>query len=168
MKFTIKINGNLYEIEADKNGREINFNFKGKIYRAEILESAPGLYSILFYDGKQREILANKISEGNFIFYINAKQYPTLVMDSLNLEKEKLKRDEKKKGGWRLKAQIPGKIVKILKKEGEIVKKDEGILLMEAMKMQNELKAPEDGKIIKIFVEERKNVETGEILVEAE
>lgn len=168
MKFIIKINGTPYEIETEKKGKDIFFILKGQKYNAQILESAPGLYSILMEDGRQREILANRISEGSFNFYINAKEYPANIMDFLSLEKEKFKREDKKKGGWNLKAQIPGKIVKILKNEGDFVKKDEGILIMEAMKMQNELKAPEEGRIKKIFVKEREAVEGGAVLLEAE
>lgn len=168
MKFKIKIDHIEYEIEAIKNGREIIFEREGQKMKAEIIESAKGLYSILFENGKQREILANKISRDTFNFYINAKEYPVQILDFLSLEKERLKKEIRKKEGWVLKAQIPGKIVKILKKEGDFVKKDEGLLIMEAMKMQNEIKAPQEGKIKRIFVKESGAVETGTVLIEAE
>lgn len=168
MKFSIKLDENNYTIEAERNGKEINFKLNGKEYKAEIIESAPGLFSILFGDGKQREILANKTSEGNFNLYINAKEYPVTILDSLSFEKEKIRKKDLKTSGWKIKAQIPGKIVKILKKEGDEVLKGEGVLIMEAMKMQNELKAPEKGKIKKVLAKEKEAVETGTILVEAE
>lgn len=168
MKLLIKINNKEYQIEAKKEGEKINFIFNDEIYNAEIKESAPGLFSILFEKGIQRGILANKTANNSFNFYINAKEYPIIILDSLSIEKEKFKRTEKKLEGWKIKAQIPGKIVKILKKEGEIVEKDEGILIMEAMKMQNEIKAPEKGKIKKIYVKEMEAVESGSVLVESE
>jgi pyruvate carboxylase subunit B len=166
MKFLIKINNKEYQIEAKKDGERINFIFNDEVYKAEVKESAPGLFSILFEDGTQREILANKISNNNYNFYINTKEYPIVILDNLSIEKEKFKKIEKKAEGWKIKAQIPGKIVRILKKEGEEVEKDEGVLIMEAMKMQNELKAPDKGKIKKIYVKEMEAVETGAILVE--
>ncbi len=168
MKLLIKVNNKEYQIEAKKEGEKINFIFNDEIYNAEIKESAPGLFSILFEKGTQREILANKIANNSFNFYINAKEYPVTILDNLSIEKEKFKKVEKKIEGWKIKAQIPGKIVKILKKEGEIVEKDEGVLIMEAMKMQNEIKAPEKGKIKKIYVREMEAVESGSILVESE
>lgn len=168
MKLLIKIDNKEFQIEAKKDGEKINFTYNGKIYNAEIKESAPGLFSILFENGVQREILANKTANNSFNFYINAKEYPITILDNLAIEKEKFKKSEKKLEGWKIKAQIPGKIVKILKKEGEWVEKDEGVLVMEAMKMQNEIKAPEKGKIKKIYVKEMEAVESGAILVESE
>lgn len=168
MKIIIKLYEKNYEVEVEKVGDELSFFLNGKKYKAQIKESAPGLFSILFEDGKQREILANKISENSFNLYINAKEYPVSIFDALSIYKEKLKREEKKSSGWVIKAQIPGKIVKILKKEGEEVQKEQGILVMEAMKMQNELKAPDYGKIKKIYVKEMQAIEAGAVLVEAE
>lgn len=167
MKFSVKIDGNLHNLEAEKEGKEITFILKDKKYSAEIKESAPGLFSVLLEDGKQREILAHKLVDNSYNFYINAKEYPIKIQDFLAMKVEKFKKEEKKLAGWVLKAQIPGKIVKILKKEGEFVKKDEGILIIEAMKMQNEIKAPEKGKIKKIYYKEMEVVETGFLLIEA-
>lgn len=167
MKFAIKIDGNLHNLEAVKEGKEITFILNDKKYSAEIRESAPGVFSVLFKDGKQREIVAHKLIDNTYNFYINAKEYPIKIQDMLSMEIEKFKKEEKKISGWVLKAQIPGKIVKVLKKEGELVEKDEGVLVVEAMKMQNELKAPEKGIIKKIYCKEMEVVETGFLLIEA-
>ena len=125
MKFGIKVNGELKVIEGIKKGENVIFILNGKEYKAEIKESAPGLFSVLLEDGKQREILANKLVDNSYNFYINAKEYPIKIQDFLAMEIEKFKKEEKKISGWVLKAQIPGKIVKVLKKEGELVEKDE-------------------------------------------
>ncbi len=64
-----------------------------------------------------------------------------------------------------LKAGMPGKIVKIFVKEGQNVKADEPLLIMEAMKMENEMRAANDCVIDRIFVSEGNNVETSASLV---
>jgi biotin carboxyl carrier protein len=58
-------------------------------------------------------------------------------------------------------APMPGKIVKILVAEGQQVERDQGLLVIEAMKMQNELKAPRAGRIERIYMEEGRGVESG-------
>jgi biotin carboxyl carrier protein len=60
---------------------------------------------------------------------------------------------------------MPGKVVKVLVKVGEEVKSGQGVVVVEAMKMENELKAPRDGKVKQISAEEGRAVESGQTLV---
>ena len=55
----------------------------------------------------------------------------------------------------------PGRIVKVLVAENQDVRADEGLLIIEAMKMQNELRAPRAGRVERIYVAEGAGVETG-------
>ena len=63
-------------------------------------------------------------------------------------------------------APMPGKILRILVKEGEEVKTGQGLLTLEAMKMENEIPSPKDGVIKKILVKEGDTVDTGQALIE--
>ncbi len=63
-------------------------------------------------------------------------------------------------------APMPGKILRILVKEGDKVKTGQGLLVLEAMKMENEIPAPKDGMIKKILVKEGDTVDTGQSLIE--
>lgn len=67
----------------------------------------------------------------------------------------------KVKKGAKVKSQMPGKIVKILVAAGAEVKRGDRLMVMEAMKMENEIKAPQDGKILEVKVHEGQAVETG-------
>jgi biotin carboxyl carrier protein len=58
-------------------------------------------------------------------------------------------------------APIPGKIVKVLVTEGQEVERDQGLLVIEAMKMQNELRAPRAGRVERVYMAEGRGVETG-------
>ena len=60
---------------------------------------------------------------------------------------------------------MPGKVVKILVAEGEEVQADQGIIVVEAMKMENELKSAVTGKVKEIFVKEGEVVESGAKLI---
>ncbi len=76
----------------------------------------------------------------------------------------------KKGGGFGgdsvLKAGMPGKIIEIFAKEGDEVKAGKPLLIMEAMKMENEMRATADVKIKKICVKQGDSVETGAVLIE--
>lgn len=65
----------------------------------------------------------------------------------------------------KIRAQMPGKIIRILSEVGSEVLKDQPLLVMEAMKMENEIRAPQAGKISQIKVREGQTVETGTDLV---
>ncbi|HSR67011.1 MAG TPA: biotin/lipoyl-containing protein [Acidobacteriota bacterium] len=72
------------------------------------------------------------------------------------------------RGAGILKSQMPGKVVKVLKKQGDSVKTGDGLVIIEAMKMQNELKSPKDGVVKTCKVEEGQSVEGGALLYEIE
>ncbi len=61
----------------------------------------------------------------------------------------------------RIRAQMPGKIIRVLVKPGQSVEKDQPLLVMEAMKMENEIRAPGAGKLSQVKVNEGQAVETG-------
>lgn len=65
-------------------------------------------------------------------------------------------------------AQLPGTIVKILKSEGEMVSLKDPVLVLEAMKMENEIFPTTEGKIKKIHVKEGQKVSKGDLLFEIE
>ncbi len=70
-----------------------------------------------------------------------------------------------RKKGYKIKSQMPGKIVKILVQLGSQVVKDQPLVVMEAMKMENEIRSPANGQIKKIAVTELQAVETGTELI---
>jgi biotin carboxyl carrier protein len=71
-------------------------------------------------------------------------------------------------GAGALVTQMPGKVVKILKQEGDKVQKGETVLILEAMKMENEIKSGADGIIKMIHVKEGQALEAGFLMVEIE
>jgi biotin carboxyl carrier protein len=77
-----------------------------------------------------------------------------------------LKNKAKESGSEIIKSPMPGLIVKILKKVGENVQMGEPILLLEAMKMENEIRASASGIVKSISAKENNSVEKGESLLE--
>ncbi len=67
-------------------------------------------------------------------------------------------------GAAEIKTAMPGKVVRVLATVGAEVKQGDGVLIVEAMKMQNEMKAPKDGVIKEIRVGEGATVNAGDVL----
>lgn len=90
---------------------------------------------------------------------------PTLVRPVL---KEPHKNIEKKEGSSRLaiKSPLPGIILELSVKEGDMVKKGQKLAIMEAMKMENEIKAEKDGEIVSVKVSQGQSVLQDEVLIE--
>jgi biotin carboxyl carrier protein len=70
-----------------------------------------------------------------------------------------------KSGPQAVQSPMPGKVVKVLCAPGDDVKAGQGVIVVEAMKMENELKAPRDGKVKSIAVKEGQAVEAGQTLI---
>lgn len=64
-----------------------------------------------------------------------------------------------------LKSQMPGKVLRILCKEGDAVKAGDALLVIEAMKMENEIKSPKDGVVEKLMISVGKTIESGQSLL---
>ncbi len=67
--------------------------------------------------------------------------------------------------GEKISAPMPGNIIKVNVKKGDTVKRGQVLLVLEAMKMENEIKAPADGKIADIKVEQGQCISAGDIMV---
>jgi biotin carboxyl carrier protein len=67
-----------------------------------------------------------------------------------------------------LKAPMPGLVLKVLVTEGQAVKKGDGLLVLEAMKMENIIKASADGMVKKIHIEEKNVVDKNQKMIEFE
>ncbi|MCO5384500.1 biotin/lipoyl-containing protein [Desulfosporosinus sp.] len=65
-----------------------------------------------------------------------------------------------------IKAPMAGKIINVLVQEGEKVEKGQPVLVLEAMKMENDLVAPQDGTVQLVLVKEGQSVKGGEELVQ--
>jgi biotin carboxyl carrier protein len=67
-------------------------------------------------------------------------------------------------GARKLASSMPGKVVRLLAAEGDAIEEGQGVIVVEAMKMQNEIRSPKPGIIKKLLVREGMNVNAGEVL----
>lgn len=129
-------------------------------------------------EGKKTDLHVKTLAGKNYYSFdgISWKKLPGLgVNETLvsNSEMYKVYRGYKpsglnKGGAGVLVTQMPGKIVKIMKKVGDTVAKGETVLILEAMKMENEIKSGADGVIKTINVKEGQALDSGFLMVEIE
>lgn len=156
-----KITVNEEEIEIHITGKSaefIQFELDGKEYRFNKINN-----TTLEYHGKNYKYQTEKFSKDGTIqvFVDDMEAYLTLP------GKVKGKKQGALSEGS-LQSPMPGKIFKVLKCAGESVKKDEPILILEAMKMEHTIKAQKDGILKNIFFNEGDQVTGGAQLCEIE
>lgn len=102
-------------------------------------------------------------ANGELSVVISGLRYAAEVSDPRSLRGRKVKAGSAD-GPKKIKAPMPGKVVRILAPEGTAVEAGQGVIVIEAMKMQNELKAPKTGTVKKIVVAVGATVNAGDIL----
>lgn len=155
-----KITVSLPEInKALINGVEFNFN----------LQNLTGSSYKFFVNHKSYLITSRRIGSNDFKLTINGKEIVTKALTSLQ-EKASvlLEAATIKHKSTIIKSPMPGLILKVKKKLGEDVKQGDSLLILEAMKMENDIRSPVSGKIIEIKAKEGQTVEKGIILLTIE
>lgn len=147
--------------EQEKNRLRVSLGKKIYDVSAEVLCEGELLLNI---DGKIYNVVINNNSSSSCSVYVNGKFYDIEKRSAsqiLAVGTEKARKRE-------VKTSMPGKIVKVMAKEGDKVKEGQPILVLEAMKMQNEIKSPQSGTIVKINPKDGDSVETGSLLFSVE
>lgn len=130
------------------------------------------------HEGAKTKLFLRNLAGKNYYSFdqVAWKKLPTLgVNETLvsNSEMYKVYRGYKpsglnKGGAGALITQMPGKVVKLYKKEGDQVTKGETVLILEAMKMENEIKSGADGVIKTVNIKEGQTLEAGYLMIEIE
>ncbi len=156
--------GREHRLDVRQAGEGIHVRLDDREFLVDLLRVNSALYSLLI-DGRSYEI---EVPDGGeaFVVLVNGQPFQVEIQD----EQERRLRAAVGKGEARaakrvVTAPMPGKVVRLLVKPGDAVSPGDGVIVVEAMKMENELKAPTAGTIKEIRVEEGKPVSGGDVLV---
>ncbi len=167
MKRTLLINKDQHDVEILRQDGVTTLRWNGEPEAIDILEVESGSWSVII-DGKSVDVRLDvaknpdpdihafraTIFDGAYEFALQDPRKTLLAATGGAAA-----------AGGTLTAPMPGKVVKILVKEGDLVSEGQSLLIMEAMKMQNELRATSSGRVSKITVQEGATVETGGTLL---
>ena len=159
MKLIAELNNEKHEVEFKRDDAKVFANIDGREYELEASEVEPNVY-LLKHNNQIHEIYVAP----NGIVNVGNNQLEVKLIDPKRLRGSG-GGDENADGIAEIKTAMPGKIVRILVQEGQEVKHGDGVIVVEAMKMQNEMKSPKDGVIKEIRVEESATVNAGDILL---
>jgi biotin carboxyl carrier protein len=132
---------------------------EGREYRFDAVYSGDGVLSLLL-DGKSYAFQRDPSGQS---LVLAGRRYQTELRDPRSLRSRRAAAGSET-GPRKITAPMPGKVVRILAAQGAHVEAGRGLLVMEAMKMQNELKSPKAGTVSKIAVREGAAVNAGETL----
>ena len=161
MKYTAIIEGERLEIELSANGAAvIEAEIAGRKYSVEAKAVTPGVYWFN-WNNRSLEIAVTQNGDG-YVVSVGDRRISVEIVDASTARRPAAQQGHD--GAMEIRAPMPGKVVKVLVAEGSEVKQNQGILVMEAMKMQNEIKSPKNGVVKKLGVTEGAAVTSGDLL----
>ncbi|MBX5494742.1 MAG: biotin/lipoyl-binding protein [Bryobacteraceae bacterium] len=169
MKFDIRLGDKDGHLELQQKGGDWTFraDWAGEESRegtASVLEVEPGVYSVLA-NGRSFEVRIIQ-RDHHWLVDVDGREYPIEVLDPRSRRGRKA--GAVLDGRQNVTAPMPGKVVRVLVAQGDSVQAGQGLVVVEAMKMQNELRAPRDGVVVQLSAREGAAVAAGEVLVTIE
>jgi len=163
MKYEIKINGAKRTVEFSpqtKDAGPSKFAVNGRAVEADAVRISPFAFSIIL-GGQSFELTAEASPEG-LLIRTTGREFRVEIVDPRSWRRRHGEGIELE-GRQQLLAPMPGKVVRVLVVAGQKVESGQGLLVIEAMKMQNEVRSPKSGTIEKL-AREGQTVNAGEIL----
>jgi len=158
MKTEIRINGATRTIDFDRSRMEAAVD--GRKIVADAVLIFTGVYSILL-DGRSFEVSVEKSGDG-WLVRTPGREFQVEILDPRSWRRAHGGSIELE-GRQQVVAPMPGKIIRVLAAAGQKVEAGQGLLVIEAMKMQNEIRSPKSGTVDRL-AQEGQTVNAGEIL----
>ena len=166
MTYDVIVDNKTHQVELTRGEKTWICKVDGKEMEVDAELTARDILSVLV-GGKSYEIKRERSLQGELHMVIGSARYAVDVQDPRSLRTRRAIAGVDA-GPQKLKAPMPGKIVRVLVAEKDEVKAGQGIIVMEAMKMQNEMKSPKDGIVQKLLAAEGSAVNAGDTLASIE
>ncbi|MBA2501721.1 MAG: biotin/lipoyl-binding protein [Pyrinomonadaceae bacterium] len=164
MKLTAEVDDQKQALDIRREGDSVVASVDERRYELQARETEPGVY-LLIADNRVYECRVENTAEANGAVRveIGGSSYEIVLSDPKRLRAARSAGVEQS-GRAVLKATMPGKVVRVLVEAGAEVEAGAGVIVVEAMKMQNELKSPKSGRVVEITAQEGATVNAGEVL----
>jgi biotin carboxyl carrier protein len=162
MKLEVHITGRRRTVELEREAGGWRATIDGQSLPADVVEIAPNTLSVLLA-GQSHEVCVTPGADGKLKLQTGAQEFSAEVLDPRTWSGRRHSGVEVE-GRQQIIAPMPGKVVRVLVKAGDTVEAGQGLLVVEAMKMQNEIRSPKSGAIERVLVSEGQAVNAGEVL----
>ena len=163
MKLSIEIGGRVRTVDVVRAGVDgrLQCTIEGRQAASDAIEITPNIFSIL--SGGESFEARVEAAPGKLLIHISGREYAAIVQDTRRWRRGERGKAESP-GRQQVVAPMPGKIVRLLVKSGDAIEAGQGIAVVEAMKMQNEIRSPKNGTIERLLVSAGQTVSAGEVL----
>jgi biotin carboxyl carrier protein len=151
-----------HTVDLERIGDQWRIILNGKPVPADVVEIAPNTLSILLR-GESHEIRIARSRDGQLSIQTGLREFAAEVTDQRSWRGRRLGHVEVQ-GRQQITAPMAGKVVRLLVKSGDTVELGQGLLVVEAMKMQNEIRSTKSGSVERLLAEEGQTVNAGETL----
>ena len=162
MRFNLEIDGRSRKVDVDPADTPGQWRIRvdGEAVEADAHLLRPGVLSLLIGGKSYRVVL--DADPADPALHIGAQRVPYRIDDPRSARSRR--RQAKSDGPVSLKASMPGRVVRLLVEKGAAVAAHQGVLVIEAMKMQNEITAPKEGRVADLRVAAGDTVAAGDVL----
>ncbi len=161
MTYEILIEGKPHKLELSQTDGRWNCRLDGKEYDIDAVVARRDVISLII-NGDCYEVKREQ-TRNDLHIWVKSVRFPVEVRDPRSLRSRRAAAGALE-GPAKLVAPMPGKVVRLILREKDEVEAGHGILVVEAMKMQNELKSPKKGVVSKLLVKEGAAVNAGDVL----
>ena len=164
MKLKAQLSGNEHEISLDFENGIAFTEVDGRLYEIEIRELANGQY--LLVDGSRVyrcRVETKRNSSNSFEVFLRGLSRDITIIDPRRLRGSRTAGADHT-GAAQIVSPMPGKIVRVLVEVGAEVEAGAGVVVVEAMRMQNEMKSPKSGVVVSVNAEAGATVNAGDVL----
>lgn len=163
MNYDIELRGHKHTLSVEhESGTTEKFLLDGKPCAADARFLSPRVLSLLIDGRSYRAVFDPR--PGAEAVVVGEHRMTFTIADPRSLRSQK-RISSSESGAVSITAPMPGLIVKLLVAVGDVVKTEQPLVVMEAMKMQNELKAPKAGRVTRVAVEPGAIVQAGKLLL---
>jgi biotin carboxyl carrier protein len=164
MRYVATIEGTEHEIEIEELAPESFAIQLGETrFEADLRRVGPQSFSVLL---GRRSFDFDVVRDGDEI--VVSSRHGSTRLSVVGAARRAARASARKRdhaGPAQIRAQMPGRIVNVLVAAGDQVKSGQGILIIEAMKLENEMKSPKDGKVVEVNVAAGQTVEKGTLMI---
>ena len=164
----IKIGSRIANVELiSKEDNLVKITIDDVLFELNIITTERGVFSILHNGRSYNAELTRDTNANGYSYMVNTffSSIPVEILDPQSKYRQIRKKDNAGDSQSNIQSYMPGKVVKILVEEGQEVDAQQSVIVIEAMKMQNEYKVAADCTIKQILVKENENVSAGQVLI---